>query len=322
MAKTAQRVAAKPANKATPAAAPKAATKAPAAPAQRQAVATRPAAQVPATDEATLNLPAFMQADAGLGKENIKQEDLEIPRLKLIQGLSPELTEYNDLRPGNFFHTASETIFDEPFRVVPIFMDRRYMLWRPRDSGGGILARADDGVHWSPPQGEFDVVLDKKDGGHKVKWKLAKTVEQSGLNQWGTMNPADPDSPPAATLMYNFVFAFPDMPELMPAVLTFQRSSIKMGRKFNTKLRSVRTPLFGTMWTLGAVVDSNKANQDFQNINIVGAGLVEYESMYNTYKDLYLGFRDMGLQVKDLETMQSDADANTPGEAPEGQKEY
>lgn len=298
MAKTATR-AAKPVNKTPP---PKPAPK-PQAPAIR-----KPASAV--ADPLSASLPAFMRDDVNMGKENIQQADLEMPRLKLIQGLSPELQEYNGLRPGNFFHTAAERIFDEPFTVVPIYMDRRYILWNPRESGGGILARADDGIHWSPPSGEFTVKLDKKDGGHTVKWKLAKTVQQSGLDAWGTLNPSDPNSPPAATLMYNFVFAFPDEPDLMPAALTFQRSSIKVGRKFLTKLKTVRTPLFGTKFTLSAADDSNSSNQDFKNISIVGAGLVEDEDLYHAYRDMHLAFNDRGMSIKDLETMQEDPDAS------------
>jgi hypothetical protein len=262
-----------------------------------------------------------MRGDAGMGKENIGRDDLETPRLKLIQGLSPELESYNDLRPGNFFHTASETIFDQPFRAVPVYMDRRFILWRPRDSGGGILARADDGIHWSPAGGKFEVTLDKKDGGNKVVWTMAKTVQESGLANWGTMNPDDPNSPPAATLMYSFVLAFPDEPDLMPAVLTFQRSSIKMGRRFNTKLKTVRTPLFGLIFEFSAFTDSNSRGQDFQNVNVRGAGLVEDESLYDTYKEMHLSFKDAGLSIRDIEGLQSeDADGDADDEPADDKK--
>ncbi len=87
--------------------------------------------------------PDFMRQDIGKGTDTIANEDLDVPRLKLIQALSPELEEFNQLRPGMFLHSAAEHIFDEPFKVVTLFYDKRYILWNPRDSGGGILARAD-----------------------------------------------------------------------------------------------------------------------------------------------------------------------------------
>lgn len=299
----------------------------------RQAVPAQPKSSVPATRSGAqppmefgsdANMPAFMKSDVGRGKENIGNEDIEIPRLKLMQGLSKELEDYNDLRKGNFFHTASETIFDEPFEIVPIYLDRGYILWKPRDAGGGILARAPDGIHWSPSSGEFTVQLDKKDGGNTVTWKLAKTVQQSGLANWGTMNPSDSNSPPAATLMYNVVCAFPQHPDLMPAALTFQRSSIKIGRRFNTKLKTVRTPLFGLKFTVSSFDDSNSRGQDFKNILIQGAGMVTDENQYNMYKMMHEGLRQTGLKIKDLESVQDeDVGPNDgDGEEAEGSPAY
>jgi hypothetical protein len=330
MAKTAIKAAAKPAQTAKPATKPQTASRAttnasraPVEPERRtapQTPAVRPSAPPPSTE--TINqLPAFMRNDVDLGKENIGRDDMDMPRLKLMQGLSKELTLYDDLKAGHFFHSAAEMIFDEPFRVVPIYFDRQFILWRPLEAGGGIIARAPDGVHWQPSSGEVKTKLDRKDGGHEVTWKWDETVDGSGLAAWGTMNPNDLNSPPAATLMYNFLLAFPDHPELMPAVLTFQRSSIKIGRKFNTKLKTVRTPLFGSVFTLSSYDDHNAANQDFKNINITGSGMVQDAALYDSYKNLHLAIAKSGLNIKDVDTLQGDPE-NTEGNAPEGQPGY
>lgn len=311
-AKPAARPAARPAATGGSKAAQAAASQGRPAPAQAEKPAAVPAVRQdtrPPADPATLaSLPAFMRNDADMGKEAIGQEDIQIPRLKLMQGLSPELQEYNELRAGDFFHPAAEFIFNEPFRAVVVHMDRRYILWRPRDSGGGILARADDGIHWSPSQGTFDVTLDKKDGGVQVKWTLAPTVAQSGLANWGTMNPADSNSPPAATLMYNYLLAFPEEPDLMPAVLSFQRTSIKVGRNFNTKIKTIRTPIFGTVWEFGSKEETNARGQKFFNIDVKGAGVVEDASQYEMYKAMHLQFAHAGISIKDVEGMQGDAE--------------
>jgi hypothetical protein len=128
------------------------------------------------------------------------------------------------------------------------------------------------------------------------------------------MNPADNNSPPAATLMYNFLLAFPDYPDVMPAVLTFQRSSIKIGRKFMTKLKTVRTPLFGSIFTLSASDDKNGAGQEFKNISMIGAGLVQDPDMYDSYKALHLSLSKTGLNIRDIDSLQGDADATEAGE--------
>ncbi len=326
-----QKSAPKPAPKAQPAPVSKAAQAA-AAQGRKPPDEPRKPASVPAVPKSSAvahndaNLPDYMRGDANVGKENIGREDMEVPRLKLMQGTSKELEAYSDLRPGQFFHPAAEHIFEGEFIGVPIFMDKQYILWRPRDAGGGILARATDGVHWSPYDTSFKTRLDKKDGGVEVEWTTAKTVQQSGLAEWGTMNPDDPNSPPAATLMYTFLLAFPEQPELIPAALTFQRSSIKMGRKLMTKLKTVRTPLFGTAFRFCSISDQNGKGDKFYNIDTAGAGLVGVDvgtpDMYEMYKQMHMQLRERGLQVKDLEGLQGEDGGEQAGEEAEGQPNY
>lgn len=253
------------------------------------------------------NVPDFMRGDAGQGTEHIGREDMETPRLKLISAVNPELQQYDGLLPGMFLHTASGDIMKPPFRVVALYTDKRFILWNPRDSGGGILARADDAIHWNPPSGEFTVKLDKKDGGATVKWKLAATVEASRLAEWGTMDPADPKSQPAATEMYNFVFAFPDYPDLIPAVFSFQRGSIRAGRKLNTKLKTVRAPIYGVMMEMDSEVDKNSRNQDYYVPVVTAKGLLTDGNLYSEYKTYYEGLRSDGLKIKDIESAQDEA---------------
>ncbi len=208
-------------------------------------------------------IPDFMRPDVGKGTENIGMEDMDTPRIKLMQGLSPELESHTDLRIGHFYHTANDLSLGASFRAVAVYTDQRYILWRPRDMGGGILARADDGEHWQPANREFEVTLDKKMGGAKVKWTTADTVARSGLAEWGSMNPDDPDSQPAATLMYNFVLAFPDRPDLIPAVISFQRTSVRAAKKLNSKLKTVRSPMFGLVlqFEQPVIVDAGSAQR-------------------------------------------------------------
>lgn len=263
--------------------------------------------------------PAFMKDYAGQGQPNIDRSDLEIPRIKLMQATSPELTEFDDLKSGDFFHTSTEHIFHGPFIGVPIYFEKRYMLWNPLESGGGILARADDGVHWSPADAEFTVKLDKKDGGATVTWRTGKTVQQSGLANWGTMNPDDTNSPPAATLMYNYVLGFPEHPDLLPAVLTFQRSSVTVGRRFNTKLMTVtgRAPMYGLLFEFSAVEATNKVGQKFFNMAARGAGYLQDKALFEQYREQNEQLLKSGLAVKDLESLQDDGDIEGSDDEPE-----
>lgn len=274
------------------------------------AVPTKPPASASkiALQEDLSNLPDFMRDDIGKGTEGIGMEDMDTPRIKLMQGLSPELESKSFLRIGHFYHTANDVSLGASFRAVAVYRDDRYILWKPRDMGGGILARADDGVHWQPANRTFEVTLDKKDGGAKVQWTTAETVGQSGLAEWGSQDPNNPDSQPAATLMYNFVLAFPDHPEYIPAVMSFQRTSIKAAKKLNAKLKTVRTPMFGLVLQFDSFKDKNAKGQEFQNIRTSAVGLVTDEALYKAYRDMNVGFSEAGLAIKDLESAQQDAD--------------
>jgi hypothetical protein len=260
-------------------------------------------------EEKQLALPDFMKEEVGLGTEALGAADVEVPRVKLIQALSPELQEYNELKQGHFWHTLAELDMGPQVRVTPIYIDNRFILWRPQDSGGGILARADDGVHWNPPNASFTIKLK---GGAEVTWRTAPTVLASGLDRWGSTNPADPNSPPAATRMYNMVVTFPDMPDLPPAVITLQRSAIKVARRFIGKLKITRAPSFGLIFQMSATEDRNSAGQKFFNYAFKADGMVEDQGTYTRNREYYHYFKEQGIQVKDLESAQEDAEAGEP----------
>lgn len=255
-------------------------------------------------------LPAHLQDYVGKGMEGMGQEDLARPRLKLLQALSPELETYNKARPGDYLHTSSGEILSGQFLVVPCFVAKRYLLWRPREEGGGILARSDDGVTWSPPNATFDVKLDKKDGGARVTWKTAPTVAESRLGEWGTQDPNDTQSPPAATKLYDYVFGFPEYPDLEPAVFSFQRSSWKRGRDLNTNIKTAiaRRPMFTLVYTMESVDDANSVNQDFKNVMATPAGHLTDDDLIEVYRQHFDALSTMGLKIRDEDSLQEEAD--------------
>lgn len=284
--------------------------------AQRQAPPAEPrrstALAAPNSANLPADLPARLAQYVGSGLEQFGAEDMAVPRIKLIQGTSTvELEQYDNLRPGNFFHTMSEHIFDAPFKVVPLFIDKQFVLWNPLGSGGGILARATDAVHWSPSSGKFEVTLDKAQGGHRVMWEIKHpTVAGSGLANWGTMNPTDRSSPPAATLMYNVLVAFPEEPDLLPALMTFQRSSVTPAKHFISRLKGGRYPMFMTQWTINAK-NNQKGERNWFTIEPVGAGIVTEDELLDRYCGLHEQFKARGLTIRDLETVGDDPAADT-----------
>ena len=252
---------------------------------------------------AKTRLPAFVREHAGLGSVG----DVKMPRLKLLQASSRELTEFNNARQGEFWHSLIDESFGPTVRICPIYIDWRFILWRPREAGGGILARADDGKHWMPADTEFTVKLKS---GHEVKWRTARTVAASGLNRLGSYNPSDPNSPPAAARMYSIVCSFPDRKNLPPAVVTLQRAAIKAATKLISELKVLRAPSFGVIFEMTSFKDKSPSGE-FYNYAFEMIGPVEDRAFYEENFAQFRFFMEQGLKVKDLEGAQDD-EASSP----------
>lgn len=252
-------------------------------------------------------LPDYMREDVNAGKENIESEDLGIVQIKLMQALSPELGDRDDVRAGDFIHTGSGRNLGPAWYGVLVHYQRQFILWNPREAGGGILAQARDGIHWDPPNMEFVVNLDKKDGGHAVTWRTARTVRESGLAAWGTMNPLDSTSPPAATRMLSFLVTPWEFIEEGPAILTFQRKGIKAGRNLLSKIRSQRAPMFGVVYKFSSWDDQNRVGQQFKNMKAEAVGMIkDMPDLYQMFKDMHESFSQTGFDIRDVGDLQDD----------------
>lgn len=251
-------------------------------------------------------IPEHLRGKAGAGTEDFAAGTYEFPRILLLQGISPQLQTHDGLKAGDFFHTMTEQSIGSEFMMTPLYMSERYVLWAPLPpiDNGGILARADDGVHWNPPNAEFTVKVDRK--GSTVKWRTADTVSQSGLAEWGTYDPSDPKSQPAATKVYVMIAALPELLDISPVAILFQRSSIKPAQGLRGKLRFSRAPMWGTRFRVSSKVEVPQPNQSFNNWVFSPAGFVEDPEEAAEYERLHESFKASGVQVRDLESAQGD----------------
>jgi hypothetical protein len=247
-----------------------------------------------------MQLPAFMQKHAAF--RGVDPGDVEIPRLKLLQAHAPELAEFSNAKQGEFWHSLINDGLGSSVRICPIYIDRRFILWRPRSAGGGILARADDGKHWMPADTEFTVKLE---GGSEVTWRTAGTVAASRLDKRGSSDPNDPKSPPAATTMYSVVCSFPDRKDLPPAVLVLQRATAKAATSLIGKLKVLRAPSFGVVMEMTSFKDKSPAGE-FYNYAFEVFGPVPEKTFYEDNFTQYRFFLEHRLKVKDLEGAQDD----------------
>jgi hypothetical protein len=172
------------------------------------------------------------------GIVNLGRGDYKTPRILLLQGLSPQVQSFpGKAIPGAFWHTGLNESLGTEFNFVPLKASKKAILFRPRsDRGGGVLAISNDGATWATAANQrFRVMVGKPPV--EVFWETGRGVAQSGLIEWGSSNPDDPRSPPAATLIYEYLCYLPEHPKAFsPCVLSIMRTGLDNARNFNTGL--------------------------------------------------------------------------------------
>jgi hypothetical protein len=216
------------------------------------------------------NLPAHLQNQGkkvSLG--NIDRDDLIIPRVKLLQAISNEVTEFDNAKAGNFWHTIAGEMLGNSLRVTPIVIRKGYTLWAPRGDDRGILARANDGINWDI-QEDFEVKL--KGIKQPVVWSTkAGTVAASGLARFGSSIPDDPQSKPAASLTYNILFYLLDHPEISPVVVINTRSAVKPAKNLISKIEMSRFNHYDRVFKMG-ITQEQGAEGPYFNYTYVADG--------------------------------------------------
>lgn len=241
-----------------------------------------------------------MQDDAGTGKENIDQSDLIIPRVALMQAISPEVTE-GKAGSGDFWHTINEQVLSsDVLRIVVVHHSKRYTMWKPRHAGGGIIARASNGANWDADFKEsFAPYKDRPK--HLVEYAAKKgdvVSKDMGLGRWGTLDPENEDSSPAATLSHVMVCVALDYPELGPFVVYLQRSAEPVGKALLTKIKLDKAPIYGQVYTMGSKVATGDSG-DYNQYTFAKDGHVDTEELYNEFKAMNVSFTEMGVKTNE-----------------------
>lgn len=241
-------------------------------------------------------VPAHLQGYAKGKLGNIDSSDKVIPRVKLIQAISPEVHDFEGIaKAGQFWHTIAQQNMGPTLKGIPIVIRKSFVLWSPRNDDRGILARAMDGIHWDPADAEFRVK--PKGSPNEVIYKTAKTVAESKLDQFGTSIPGDANSPPAASLTYNLMWWLPDYPELSPSIVINTRSSVKPMQQLLTRIDSKPVAHYCQLYEIGSVQQKG-AEGPYFNFTYTGIGFAD-EAQAKLCNEMYEQFSKGGWVAND-----------------------
>ena len=169
------------------------------------------------------------QVEAPMGFEDDDADDMIIPRIKIVQTLSPErkdkLAEEGDIINSLTKEKLNGKVF------IPVFKFNNNIEWKDRSDGGGILCMARDGK------------LGEKSDGTKIMCASCKRCEFDNTKQ-------GKEAVPKCTKYINFFGFFAG--ERMPIILSFAKTNFNEGKK----LYSLAKVTMQNMWNYGYTLEN------------------------------------------------------------------
>ena len=110
----------------------------------------------------------YAAANGQDGTENIGREDASLPFLKILQALSPEVIRgdakyIKGAEAGQYINSLTGEVFDfdKGVEVIRVYFNKKFIEWRPRDAGGGLVrisqTEAEAKAHQEPQTGNDKV---------------------------------------------------------------------------------------------------------------------------------------------------------------------
>ena len=212
-------------------------------------------------------LAAFdMEADAQQGAQNISQEDLALPFLKILGQLSPEVNKRDGkyvegAEPGKIINTVTNALYDE-INVIPCHYKRQYIEWADRGTSTG----APVAIH----EADSDIISQTTRG------KDYKDRLPNGNYLDNTAN--------------HFVLVVGDNPQT--ALISMKSTQLKVSRKWNSMMMGLKMqgknglftpPTYSHIYKLSTVQMSNDKGTWF-GWDVSKIGPVSDKSIYDMSK--------------------------------------
>ena len=222
--------------------------------------------------------------DVPLGFEDHNKDDMIIPRVKVINALSPERKDKKADEGDIINSLTAEKLNGKVF--IPVFKFNSNIEWKDRAEGGGIHCHARDGKRGF-----------KSDG-------TSMMCAQCRRNEFDNTKTGK-EAIPKCTKYINF-FGFMQG-ERMPIILSFSKTNYNEGRK----LYSLARVSMQNMWNHGYTLDSklmSKGGNEWYNIVVTAAGPTSDEDRAFGM-ELYKTFRHSNLvyDLDDTDTSMSHA---------------
>jgi hypothetical protein len=207
--------------------------------------------------------------DSERGSEQVTINDLTIPRLSMIQDLSPQRKankpEYIEgAEEGMLFNTVTNELYPTFVLFVPVYFRLEWVIWKHRDSGGGFIGA------YTTQQEAVAAVADHALAGQMTEKNEPVLDVQDTAQHFGLL--LDPNS------------SLED-PRAQEIVISMSRSQLKPSRQFNSQIKLAGGDRWERYYKLSAVVTEGQKG-DYFNWKVQQLGFVS-ESVYKQAESLY-----------------------------------
>ena len=221
-----------------------------------------------------------MEADAQQGAQNISQEDLALPFLKILGQLSPEVNKTHGkyvegAEPGKIINTVTNELYDK-ISVVPCHYKRQYIEWQDRGTSTGAPVAIHDA--------DSDIVSQTtRDKSYKDRLPNGNYLENTANH---------------------FVLVVGKNPET--ALISMKSTQLKVSRKWNSMMMGIKLqgknglftpPTYSHIYNLSTVQMSNDKGTWF-GWDVAKAGPVEDKSIYDMAKSFAESVNKGDVQAK------------------------
>ena len=222
---------------------------------------------------------ALFGDDLQQGFENMTQEDMALPFVRILGQLSPQVTDgdakYIDgAKPGMIYNTVTSELFDgkKGIKVIPCYYKKDYPEWSDRGDGPG----APVAVHLP----NSPVIQTGKRDGSKIRLPNGNYLEE--------------------TASY-YIMVETKQGGYTPALITMKSTQLNVSKKWNSMMKSIQIdngkggyavpPMHGVVYTLTSVLQKNDKGSWY------GWSVNMDRIMGQTDKTLYLSAKDFSGNV-------------------------
>ena len=209
-------------------------------------------------------------ADSGVGFEEVTSSDIQIPFLRILQAMSPQLKKSDPAYiegagQGDIFNTVTNMVWtaEEGVNVVPVYYQTKFLEFVPRTQGGGFL-----GELASDSQDVRSAVRDKDSGMELL-----------------------PNGNELVRSAQHYVKIVHEDGTLDTAIVDMKKTQLKKSRLWLSlmmmqKHNGATLPSFANIYTLTTIEDGNdKGSWGSWNISLKGP--VASMEMYHDAKELH-----------------------------------